>query len=187
LCFLGIVVAVDITKQRWGGGDWSMGGDKFEFDLEVHRSRCHQMPRTTIRNGRGDIRRARLGRASGPRLRQEERQGLERNRAHKLADRASVEIVQNGDGYEIHPAGSSDSRLSLDLEVSVPKKSCSPSAMKRATSVSRIWGTPVSINNGSGDIEVRTLQATSRLIPTGRHKSFGHQWQRENFGARRRG
>src|SRR6266404_4218874 len=36
----------------------------------------------------------------------------------------AVEIVQNGDGYEVRPMGISagDSRISMDLDVAVPKK-----------------------------------------------------------------
>ena len=41
-----------------------------------------------------------------------------------LQSRASVEMVQNGDGYEIRPSGSNtgDSRLGFDMEILVPKK-----------------------------------------------------------------
>jgi len=155
LVLLGIVVAVDITKQRWGGGDWSMGGDKFEFDLEVAPKPVPPDARITIRNGRGDIS---VHASDEPQVRvsgKKNAKGWNETEAHKLADRASVEIVQNGDGYEIHPAGSSDSRLSLDLEVSVPKKSLLTIRNEKGDISVSDMGTPVSINNGSGDIEVR--------------------------------
>ena len=155
LVLLGIVVAVDITKQRWGGGDWSMGGDKFEFDLEVAPKPVPPDARITIRNGRGDIS---VHASDDPQIRvsgKKNAKGWNETEAHKLADRASVEIVQNGDGYEIHPAGSNDSRLSLDLEVSVPKKSLLTIRNEKGDIGVSDMATPVSITNGSGDIEVR--------------------------------
>jgi phage-related protein len=50
--------------------------------------------------------------------------------ANRGAQPVSVQIVQNGDGYEVRPSGydPSDARISVDLEVSVPKKS--PLAIK---------------------------------------------------------
>src|SRR6267142_1501674 len=155
LVLLGIVVAVDITKQRWGGGDWSMGGDKFEFDLEVAPKPVPPDARITIRNGRGDIS---VHASDEPQVRvsgKKNAKGWNETEAHKLADRASVEIVQNGDGYEIHPAGSSDSRLSLDLEVSVPKKSVLTIRKERGDVSVSDMATPVTIVSGTGDIEVR--------------------------------
>src|SRR6266849_2116622 len=155
LVLLGIVVAVDITKQRWGGGDWGMGGDKFEFDLEVAPKLVPPDARITIRNGRGDIS---VHASDEPQIRvsgKKNAKGWSETDAQKLAERASVEILQNGDGYEIHPAGSSDSRLSLDLEVSVPQKSLLTIRNEKGDIGVLDMATPVSITNGSGDIEVR--------------------------------
>jgi len=50
---------------------------------------------------------------------------VERARADRIAKPVSVEIVKNGDTYEVRPSGYdlSDSRIGVNLEVSVPKKS----------------------------------------------------------------
>jgi DUF4097 and DUF4098 domain-containing protein YvlB len=155
LALLGIVVVVDITKQRWGGPDWGMGGDKFEFDLEVAPKPAPPDARVTIRSSRGDIS---VHASDEPEIRvsgKKNARGWNETDARKLTDRASVEIVQNGDGYEIHPAGSTDSRLSLDLEVSVPKKSTLTIRNEKGDINVSDMATPVSITNGSGDIEVR--------------------------------
>src|SRR6266404_133927 len=156
LLLLGIVVAVDYGKQHLQIDDWPGGmGDRFEFDLEVAPKPVPPDARITIRNGRGDIS---VHASDEPQIRvsgKNNAKGWNETEAHKLADRASVEIVQNGDGYEIHPAGSSDSRLSLDLEVSVPKKSLLTIRNEKGDIGVSDMGTPVSITNGSGDIEVR--------------------------------
>lgn len=151
LALLGIVVAADTVKQR----DWGMGGDKFEFDLDVAPKPVPPDARVTIRNGRGDIS---VHASDEPEIRvsgKKNARGWNETEARKLTDRASVEIVQNGDGYEIHPAGSTDSRLSLDLEVSVPKKSTLTIRNEKGDINVSDMATPVSITNGSGDIEVR--------------------------------
>jgi len=156
LSLLGIVVAVDYTKQRLPDEVWSGGfGDKFEFDLEVAPKPVPPDARITIRNGRGDIS---VHATDEPQIRvsgKKNAKGWNETDAQRLADRASVEIVQNGDGFEIRPAGSVDSRLSLDLEVSVPKKSVLTIRNEKGDVGVSDMATPVSITNGSGDIEVR--------------------------------
>ena len=156
LALLGIVVAVDYGKQHLPEEAWRGGfGDRFEFDLEVAPKPVPPDARVTIRNGRGDIS---VHASDEPELRvsgKKNARGWNETEARKLTDRASVEIVQNGDGYEIHPAGSTNSRLSLDLEVSVPKKSTLTIRNEKGDINVSDMATPVSITNGSGDIEVR--------------------------------
>lgn len=156
LSLLGIVVAVDCAKEGCGGFTGiTVPGDKFDFDLEVAPKPVPADSRITIRNGRGDISVHSSDelqiRVSG----KKNARAWNETDAQKLADRASIEIVQNGDGYEIRPAGSVDSRLSLDLEVSVPKKSLLTIRNEKGDVAVSDMGTPVSINSGSGDIEVR--------------------------------
>src|SRR5882762_10229484 len=152
LALLGIVVALESGKRT----GWDVGfGDKFEFDLEVAPKPVPPDARITIRNGRGDIS---VHATDEPQIRvsgKKNAKGWNETDAQRLADRASVEIVQNGDGFEIRPAGSVDSRLSLDLEVSVPKKSVLTIRNEKGDVGVSDMATPVSITNGSGDIEVR--------------------------------
>ena len=156
LALLGIVVAVDYGKQHLPEEAWRGGfGDRVEVDLEVAPKPVPPDARVTIRNGRGDIS---VHASDEPEIRvsgKKNARGWNETEAHKLAERASVEIVQNGDGYEVHPAGSTDSRLSLDLEVSVPKKSTLTIRNEKGDINVSDMATPVSITNGSGDIEVR--------------------------------
>jgi len=156
LCLLGIVVGVDYGKQHLPGGNWDVGmGDRVEFDLEVAPKPVPPDARITVRNGRGNVS---VHASDEPQIRvsgKKNAKAWSERDAKQLADRASVEIVQNGDGYEIHPAGSSDSRLSLDLEVSVPKKSVLTIRKERGDVSVSDMATPVTIVSGTGDIEVR--------------------------------
>jgi DUF4097 and DUF4098 domain-containing protein YvlB len=157
LSLLGLVVAIDYTKQRLPN-DWNItAGDKFNFDLEVAPKAVPADARITIRNSRGDVS---VHASDEPQIRvagKKNAKAWSEHDANQLAGRASVEIVQNGDGYEIRPIGSgtSDSRLSLDLEVSVPKKALLTVRSDRGDVAVSDMGTPVTIVSGAGDIEVR--------------------------------
>src|SRR6266852_2938426 len=159
LSLLGIVVVVDYGKQHVPDEVWSGGfGDKFEFDLEVAPRPVVPNARITIRNGRGNVS---VHASDEPQIRvagKKNAKAWSEHDANQLADRASVEIVQNGDGYEIRPAGSVDSRLSLDLEVSIPKKSLLIIRNEKGDVGVSDMGTPVSIISGTGDIEVRNTE-----------------------------
>src|SRR6267378_2629727 len=155
LSLLGLVVAIDYTKQRLPN-DWNITArDKFNFDLEVAPKAVPADARITIRNSRGDVS---VHGSDEPQIHvagKKNAKAWSEHDANQLADRASVEIVQNGDGFEIRPAGSVDSRLSLDLEVSVPKKSVLTIRNEKGDVGVSDMATPVSITSGSGDIEVR--------------------------------
>jgi DUF4097 and DUF4098 domain-containing protein YvlB len=162
LSLLGIVVAVDYGKEHLPGTNWSSGiGDKFDFPLEAAPKTVPADARITIRNTRGDIS---VHSSEEPEIRvsgKKNAKAWNENDAQKLADRASVEIVQNGDGYEIQPsgAGTGDSRLSFDLEVSVPKKSLLTIRNEKGDITVSDMATPVTIISGTGDIEVRNTSA----------------------------
>src|SRR6266849_1706211 len=123
LSLLGIVVAVDYGRENIPGHfrEW---GNSFDFDLEVAPKSVPGDARITIHNGRGNISvrpsdEAQI-RVSG----KKNAKAWNENDAQKVADGVGVEIVQNGDGYEIRPTGVNmgDSRISLDLDVAGPKK-----------------------------------------------------------------
>ena len=100
-------------------------GEKFPFDLDVAPKSVPPDARITIRNGRGDIS-VRASNESQIRVAgKKNANAWNETDAQRIANPISVEITQNGDAYEIHPAGtgSGNARISLDLDVSVPKKS----------------------------------------------------------------
>ena len=77
------------------------------------------------------------------------------NEGRRIASQVSVEVVKNGDGYEVRPAGGNDSRVNLDLDVEVPRKAAlTVRSDKGDISVTDML-MPVTINGGNGDIEVR--------------------------------
>jgi DUF4097 and DUF4098 domain-containing protein YvlB len=160
LALVGIVIAVDTIKGKFPGthiefGDF--GRNSYDYDLEVAPKTVAANARITVRGTRGDIT-VRASdenqiRVSGKKT----ARAWNEADAEKLANRASVEVVQNGDGYEIRPNGSNtgDSRLGFDMEILVPKKAqVTVRSEKGDIVVSDISG-PVTVNNQNGDVDVR--------------------------------
>ena len=156
LSLLGIVVAAEYFRQNLPGHirEW---GNSFDFDLEVAPKSVPADARITIRNGRGNISvrpsdEAQI-RVSG----KKKAKAWSENDAQKVADGIGVEIVKNGDGYEIHPdgAGASDSRINLDLDVAVPKKASLTIRNEKGDITVADMAKPVSVANGVGDVEIR--------------------------------
>src|SRR5256884_2528297 len=156
LGLLGIVVAVEYGRENLPGHirEW---GNNFDFDLEVAPKSVPADARITIRNGRGNINvrpsdEAQI-RVSG----KKNAKAWNENDAQHVADGVAVEIVRNGDGYEIHPTGVStgDSRISLDLDVAVPKKASLTIRNEKGDIVVADMAKPVNVTNGVGDVEIR--------------------------------
>src|SRR5712692_1000821 len=156
LSLLGIVVAVDYGRENIPGHfkEW---GNSFEFDLDIAPKAVPADARITIRNGRGNISvrpsdEAQI-RVSG----KKNAKAWNENDAQKVADGVGVEIVQNGDGYEIRPTGVNmgDSRISLDLDVAIPKKASLTIRNERGDITVADMARPVNVTNGVGDVEIR--------------------------------
>ncbi len=156
LSLLGIVVAVDYGRENLPGHirEW---GNSFEFDLNVEPKSVPADARITIRNGHGNIS-VRPSEDSQIRVSGKKKANAwNESDAQQFAERASVEIAQNGDGYEIRPMGVSagDSRISIDLEVAVPKKASLTIRNEKGDITVADMARPVNVTNGVGDIEVR--------------------------------
>jgi DUF4097 and DUF4098 domain-containing protein YvlB len=154
---IGIVVAHDTIVDKGPGMGIPEIGDKFDFDLNVEPKSVPPDARITIRVGRGDIS---VRSSDEPEIRisgKKFARTWSESDAQKLANPVSAEIVQNGDGYEIHPTGthSSDSRISLDLDVSVPKNSSVTIRNERGNITVSDMAKPVAVTTTNGDIEVR--------------------------------
>jgi hypothetical protein len=161
LLVVGMVVGVDRGKDYFGKrgidvniGDW---GDVHSFDLEVAPKAVPPNARILIRGTRGDIT-VRTADTSEIRLSAEAKvHSWNESDAEKIGKRVTVEIVQNGDGYEIRPAGAADSnsKVAVDMDITVPRKATvSVRNEKGAINVSEM-ATPVNIGSKNGDIEVR--------------------------------
>ena len=154
LALLGIVVGVEIIKDK-GPGMVEIG-DKYDFDLmDLAPKAVPADARITIHGGRGDIS-VRSSDEAEIRIsgKKNVRAWNERD-AQKIAEHAGVEIVKNGDGYEIRPTGAGDSRISVDMEVAIPKKATLTIRNDRGDITVADMATPVNVTNGNGDIEVR--------------------------------
>src|ERR1700675_4463041 len=156
LLLVGIVVGVDkFPGSHLEVGDF--GRNSYDYDLEVAPKAVPANARITIRSTRGDIS---IRSSDDPEIRVSGTKNIHAwsdTEASQLADRVSVEVVKNGDGYEIHPTGSNtgDSRLGFNLEIVVPKKSqLTVRNEKGDVVVSDIAG-PVVIDNHNGDVDIR--------------------------------
>jgi DUF4097 and DUF4098 domain-containing protein YvlB len=155
LFLLGIVVAVDTVRDK--APFFGAIGNNFDFDLEVPSKTVPADARIMIRNGHGDIS-VRPSDDSQIRITgKKNAKAWSESDAQKAADKVSVEIVQNGDGYEIRPAGigASDSRISLDLDVAVPKKATLTIRSDKGDITVADVTKPVSVTEGTGDVEIR--------------------------------
>jgi Putative adhesin len=155
LSLLGMVVAVDYFRENLPGHirEW---GNSFDFDLDVAPKEVPGDARITIYNGRGSVsvRPSDEGqiRVNG----KKNAKAWNESDAQQAAERVGVEIVKNGDGYEVHPSGTSagDSRISLDLDVMVPKKASLTIRNEKGNITVADMAKAINVTNGVGDIEI---------------------------------
>jgi DUF4097 and DUF4098 domain-containing protein YvlB len=155
VALVAIVIFAGRTKQRIG--EVIEPGESFSYDLDVAPKKIPVNSRVMVRNGRGDI--TVRGSDSGE-IRVTAKKTVKswsETDADRLAEPINVSIEQNGDGYEVHPSGFdlSSSRISVNLEVAIPKKSAlSIKTDKGDVSVSGISG-DVGVTDMLGDVDVR--------------------------------
>jgi hypothetical protein len=156
LALVGIVVGVEQAKQVPGVRD-IFPGEAFANSLDIAPKTVAPNARITVREGHGDV----TVRAADEReIRVSGKVNVKswsENAARRKGEGVSAEIVQNGDGYEVRPTGTSgDSRVSVDMDVVVPKKSqLTVRSEKGNISVSDM-AAPVTIDGANGDLEVRS-------------------------------
>jgi hypothetical protein len=156
LSLLGIVVAVEYTKEKIGN-IIEVPGDNYSFDLDAVPKTIPANAHVLVRTSHGDI----TVRASDDaQIRVSAKNNVRtwsETQAGRIAKPVTVKISQNGDSYEVQPSGydQSDERISVDLEVAVPKKS--PLAVKtdKGDVVVSDFTSDVSVADQNGDVEVR--------------------------------
>src|SRR5215472_416459 len=157
LSLLGLVVVGDIVKGKLPAEIFRGGNDNYGFDLNAEPKNVPSDARISIRNSRGEIT---VRPSEEPQIRVAGKKNIKAwsgTEADHIASAVSIEVVQNGDGYEVRPVNPSggDSRVSVDMEITVPKKaSLTIRGEKGDVSVSDM-GKSVSISTTSGDIDVR--------------------------------
>jgi len=161
LALLGIVVGVEYGKQKIGEGVdiWSGDGESYSYDVEVAPKTIPANARVFVHNGRGDIS---VRSSDDAQIRVSAKKGVKtwsEQEADKIAKPVSVEVVKNGDSYEVRPSGYdfSDSRIGVDLEVSVPKKS--PLTVKTDKGDVQIsdMTADIGVSDQNGDVEIRNI------------------------------
>jgi DUF4097 and DUF4098 domain-containing protein YvlB len=152
------VVGVDYIKTKAGGTDFGFhSGDIYPFDLDVAPKTVPANARITVRGGRGNIT---VRTADSLEVRVSGKKNVHawsENDAQRRAGPISVEIVQNGDGYEVHPTGmnAGDSRVAIDMDIQVPMKAAVTVRNEKGDITVSDMTAPVSITSASGDVEVR--------------------------------
>ncbi|HEY8715107.1 MAG TPA: DUF4097 family beta strand repeat-containing protein [Candidatus Acidoferrum sp.] len=160
LAMVGAIVTIDTVKEKFPGthidfGDF--GRNSYDYDLDVAPKTVPANARISIRATRGDI----TVRASDTaEIRVSGKKNVRswnEEDAQKISGRVSVEVVQNGDGYEIRPSGSNtgDSRLGFDMDIVVPKKSPVTIRNEKGDIVVSDMLSAVVVNNQNGDVDVR--------------------------------
>jgi len=159
LALMGIVVGGEFVGGKLRGGGLPELGDKYDYDLDVAPKPVPADARITIRNTHGDIS---VHTSDDSQIRvggKKFAHSWSEKDAEHLAAPVTFEVVQNGDGYEIHPSGanSSDSRVSFDLDITVPKKASLTVRNERGNVTVADLAKPVTINTTNGDVEVRDI------------------------------
>src|ERR1035438_8910908 len=152
LALVGVVVAVEGVKEHFP--DW-VSGDTTTVDLDVAPKPVPVNARVTIRGIHGDIS---VRGSDEPEIRVNGKKNVRSwnaNDAQRVAGQVEVEVVQNGDGYEVQPKSGGDSRVSVDMDIVLPSKSAVTIRNEKGDISVADMGTPVTINGGSGDIDVR--------------------------------
>jgi Putative adhesin/Domain of unknown function (DUF5668) len=156
LALVGIAVAIDEGKKHMPGMDIDLP-ETFASSIDVAPKPVPANARVTVRGGRGDI----TVRASDePEIRVAGKVNVNswtEEAAKRLGEKVSAEIVQNGDGFEVHPTGvgGGGSRVSVDMDITVPKKASLTIHSEKGDITVSDMNSQVDINNGNGDIEVR--------------------------------
>jgi hypothetical protein len=155
VALVAIVALADRTKQVLG--PVLEPGESFSYDIDVAPKKIPANARVLVRNGRGDI--AVRGSDSGE-IRVTAKKTVRswsESEAERIAEPIKVAIEQNGDGFEVRPSGFdlSNSRIGVDLEVTIPKKSVlSIKTDQGDVSVTGI-SADVGITDMKGDVDVR--------------------------------
>ena len=135
-------------------------GDDYSYDVDVTPVKIPANARVLVHNGRGDITVRGSDEGEIRVTAKKTARSWSESEADRIAKPVSVVISQNGDGFEVHPAGYDlgDSRISVDLEVAVPKKAVlSVKTDKGDVTVTGI-SADLSVSDGNGDVDVRGTQ-----------------------------
>lgn len=160
LTLVGIVALADFIPTKVEEPD-ILTGTESAYDLDVAPRAVPANARIAIRNGRGDIT-VRASDAAEIRVSGKKRvHAWSESEAQRTAESAKPQIVENGDSFEIRTPDfdSAFSRVAVDLDVVVPKKSTLSIRNERGNIEVSDAGPELSISAQRGDVEVRGAAA----------------------------
>ena len=148
---MGMVVMWDVGKEKL-----PISGDSYGFDLDVAPKAIPAKAPVLVHSVRGDIS---VRGSDEAQIRVTARKNVKtwsEEEAERIARPIAVEITQNGDSYEIHPAGfdQSDGRISVDLEISVPRRSPLTVRTDKGDVEVSDYGTDVTVANKNGNVDL---------------------------------
>ncbi|HKD73419.1 MAG TPA: DUF4097 family beta strand repeat-containing protein [Candidatus Acidoferrum sp.] len=161
LALMGMVVAVDYGKERFGDTIEDIRGDNYSFDLDVSPKEIPPNAHVVVRTTRGDIT---VRSSDDAQIRVTAKKNVKtwsETEAGRIAKPVNVEISKNGDTYEVHPTGYdlSDARISVDMEVTVPRKSTLTIKTDKGDVTASDLAADVGVTAQNGDVEVRDTAA----------------------------
>ncbi len=150
------VIAVGEAPHILDELDINIGGEPYSFPVDVDPQPIAPNARILIRGGRGTIT---VRSSDEPTLRitgQKQIRTFSEADAQKRSTSIDIQTVKVGDGYEIHPGGFdlSDSRISVDMDVVLPKKSTVIVHNERGDVNISDMATDVAVSTQEGDIEI---------------------------------
>jgi hypothetical protein len=182
---VGIVIAVEQIPEELKGRDWG-GGDTHSVDFDNAPQTVPANSHVAIRFGRGNIT-VRSGEDQALRISGQKRiRSWSDEDAEKRARGITVTVSHSGDAYEIAPTGfdPGDSRISVDMEVVLPKKTVLTVRNERGDiTISDIAGDVtistkkgnIEVNNTSGNVDIDTRSGDVKVADTkGDVKVAGH-------------
>jgi DUF4097 and DUF4098 domain-containing protein YvlB len=155
LALLGAVVGWDIGKQKLGGAIDI--GDKYSYDVDVEPKKIPANARVLVRTGRGDITVRGSDDAEIHVMAKKSARSWSESEAERMAKPVTVEIAENGDGYEVRPAGYklSDTRIGVELEVTIPSKALLSVKTEAGNVTISGMASDVAVSEANGNVEVR--------------------------------
>jgi LiaI-LiaF-like transmembrane region len=150
------VIAVEEAPHLFEGMDINFGGEPYSFPIDIDPQPVALNARILIRGGRGTIT---VRSSDEPTLRitgQKAIRTFSEADAQKRSAPIEIQAVKVGDGYEIHPGGFdlADSRISVDMDVVVPKKSTVIVHNERGDVNISDMANDVTVSTQQGDIEI---------------------------------
>ena len=152
---VGIVVAVQEFPRQFPNMEINLG-EPYSYPVDISPQPIAPTAHISIRTGRGRIT-VRSSEESTLRITgQKSIRTFSESDANKRSSTIDIQTVKNGDSYEIHPTGFDlgDSRISVDMDVVVPKRSAVTVHNDHGDIAISDMATEVTVSTQNGDIEV---------------------------------